>query len=337
VSFYIDSNEQREKARRAEARLLEHSVVRPQRHTPVWDEPAEISALPPVFRVDGRYPGGRETSVEKRDARFRDTHLYGPPPPPPVHPDEIQRLVPPTKFLVPQHLADRGLTNDPRYAVNDPQAYAISPNSIPPAPSPPSSPSPVPFDSLDPLQRVEQWLPPDDDEYRPRYRMTPNGFAPILGDPLPAATPAVSSSFVPFAIPPEVQAQMGSTRTGSQKRRQRRKEKKRAANGASRPAPFPLQIDQQVPTPTQNGHAPTPARDSGPPPTLPPPPEPDPQITQTQCDAIVRVIMPNGSQVGLRCPLRPFPHPNQPHLVQLEPAPGYEDTSIFIGWWNPGE
>jgi hypothetical protein len=119
-SYLVDADDQRQKARRAEQRLLEHDATRvPRRGAPPPDsEEQEISNLPPVFvRPDSGPVYSRETSLDRRSARFRDTHLYGPPPPPPVSPDEVPRLLAPARFLVPQELANQGVTNDKRYAI----------------------------------------------------------------------------------------------------------------------------------------------------------------------------------------------------------------------------
>jgi hypothetical protein len=34
----------------------------------------------------------------------------------------------------------------------------------------------------------------------------------------------------------------------------------------------------------------------------------------------------------LVCPLSPWPHPNQPHLLKLDSAQD-DGAEIFVGWW----
>jgi hypothetical protein len=108
----------------------------------------------------------------------------------------------------------------------------------------------------------------------------------------------------------------------SQKKRLRRK-KKKLGTSAPRPAPYPLQVDQSRPAsilpPTNGAVHPS-----------------HPEVRQTACDAEVLVQMPDGSVHRVRCPLTPFPHPNQPHLVQLRSATN-DGTEIFLGFWMAGE
>lgn len=106
----------------------------------------------------------------------------------------------------------------------------------------------------------------------------------------------------------------------SQKKRLRRKKAKLRSreNGA---APFPLKIDQPK-IPIQIDYRQYPEE----------PPHPP---VQTRCDAEVMLQMPDGTLHTLLCPLTPFPHPGQPHLVQLaSPTP---QTDVFVGFWLPGE
>jgi hypothetical protein len=69
------------------------------------------------------------------------------------------------------------------------------------------------------------------------------------------------------------------------------------------------------------------------------PPYPVPGASaRTTCDEVLtlRFDTPDGPiHVRLVCPLAPAPHPNQPHLVKLDPIPGIPD--IFVGWWKDGE
>lgn len=94
MSFFVDAQEQRERARRAEQRLLEHDAIRTPRPPTRSDEADEYADYrpPPVFLRDGAYQQSRETSVERRAVRFRDGL---PPPEPEVAPQNIQRVLPP--------------------------------------------------------------------------------------------------------------------------------------------------------------------------------------------------------------------------------------------------
>ena len=348
VSFYVDANEQRARAREAERRLIEHSQVRtPKPVSPPSDE-EEITSLPPVFRREYGYEHTRDTSAEKRNARFRDQHLYGPPPPPP-NPDGTPRVLPPRRFLVPQELANQGVVNDRRYAVPVEQpapVYAEPHTGMPPTQAyPPMTTTAQPRFPADPLARVEQWLP-DDDASQARFKMTPQGIVPNTTRPpdpreYTQQMPAPSLPLPVEALPREMQdrlvgyaeqegygdPRMTAPLTPSQKKRLRRK-KNRGARIPS-PPPFPLQVDQQRVTP--NGHAAT---------TLPPP-EPNPNLDpgRSFCghEALVK-FRQRGQEIVQRlvCPLRPFPHPNQPHLLHLESASD-DGVQIFVGWWEPEE
>lgn len=342
MTFYVDPSEQRAKARRAEQALLWHSENRTPRPVAPLDDEHERSSLPPVFqKAPGQWEYARETSVDKRSARFRDTHLYGPPPPPPVAPDQIPRLLPPPKFLVPQELADRGVTNDPRYAVRADPRYG-APQSPSPAPFPPPYPQ-GPDPNFDPLQRVYQELPPEYPPEQPRYRQTPQGM-----------------SFVPnpqAIIPPEVLAQMHDGEasplspayppgppahrepphdvTPSQKKRLRRKRAKEAKGSRPpSPAPFPLPqdaADMRAPAPSP------PSQNVFPSSPIEPSPIPE---TRPYCghEALAVFRSPSGAEYTHRlvCPLSPWPHPNQPHLLKI-PSGQDDGTEIFVGWWGRDE
>lgn len=297
MSFYVDADDQRQKARWAEQQLLAHDErrpARPPRYDPADDEPS--SGLPPVFRKEGYYAASRDTSIERRASRFRDGL---PPPPlltPEMDPTAIPRLLPP---------------------------------SLPPLIPPDQFGAPLSAGRQTDPQAPPDWLPPEPPE--PQYRMTAQGLVPTsqlrwetrLPDPSTMSVFPYSDSNRPFEPPVSL--------TPSQKKRLRRKRKKEANGtapglpGPPRPAPFPLAVDMPA-----NGHAPG----------LPGPPSAvfptHPEITQTQCSAEVLVRMPNGSTHRLVCPLRPFPHPNQPHMIQLQSAQP-DGAEIFIGFWMPGE
>lgn len=280
--FYVDADDQRARARRAEQRLRERDQnrpIRPRAYDPS-DDTAE-SSLPPVFRKEGYYAAGRDTSVERRAARFRDGL---PPPPPPTFDQigEIPRLLPPSlPALVPPD--QFGMPAPTGQVV---PGYPPTYQDRPPLPEPPE----------------------------PQYRLTAQGLVPYAPLP-PEVQPRLSAPVPPNGLAPL---------TPSQKKRLRRKRKREADGTAGltspRPAPFPLAVDLQT-----NGYG------------LPSAVFPThPEITQTRCEAEVLVRMPNGSTHRLVCPLQPFPHPNQPHMIQL-PSAQQDGAEIFIGFWMPGE
>jgi hypothetical protein len=309
--FYIDADDQRQKARWAEQRLLEHSESRqpcpPSRRSATEEDDPVAASLPPVFRREGQYQTARDTSIERRAARFRD----GLPPPPPPEPlgDGVPRMLrPASPPLLDQRLLDRGV------------AIPVEPVS-----------SAQPVQSMPPMIA----LPQADQAYRedesePQYRMTPQGLVPVVNTA--AAPPLVPTKDLTWGnafidpnqlviVLPDIDA---ASLSPSQKKRLRRK-KKKLSTGASRPAPYPLQIDQSRPVVS----APPPATNGAVHPS-------HSEIRQTACDAEVLVQMPDGSVHRVRCPLTPFPHPNQPHLVQLRSAQG-DGAEIFLGFWMAGE
>lgn len=322
MSFYVDADDQRARARRTEHVFHEHNARREQKlreqgQRVDWravDDPA--NNLPPVFLdpTSGEYSHARDPSGDRRNARFRDQHIYGPPPPLPARYNDpefgVPRVLPPQKFLVPQQVADQGITNDPRYRVLSPPH---------PMPQVPPNPSPYPYPQ-------------------------PHGYPP----PPPPASPAA------FLLPPEVAMQVYQNQrqqyppvdtsyeqdagtaslTPSQKKRLRKKRAKLARTAQTTPAPpGPVSVPAHERT---NGHAPQAH-------ALPSfsPPAPDPRYSEQRrtCSHEVIVALPyQGQWVSHRfvCPLSPFPHPGQPHLLRLQDAQG-GDTDIFVGWWEPDE
>jgi hypothetical protein len=308
--FYIDADDQRQKARRAEQRLLEHSESRqprpPSRRYDAEEDDPVAASLPPVFRREGQYQTARDTSIERRAARFRDG--LPPPPPPEPHGDGVPRILrPASPPLLDQRLLDRGV--------------AIPVESAPPTQPVQFTPPIIAVPQVDQSYR--------EDESESHYRMTPQGLVPI-GSPAaaPPVVPAdtltwgnafIDSNRLAIVLPDNDAASL----TPSQKKRLRRKKKK--LQGASRPAPYPLSVDASrpqisvPPVPTNGAVHPT-----------------HPEVRQTACDVEVLVQMPDGSVHRVCCPLTPFPHPNQPHLVQLRSAQN-DGAEIFLGFWMAGE
>lgn len=302
MAFYVDASDQREKARRAEQQLLEHTARRVPKQVPVPSEEDEITTLPPVFKRENGYEYTRETSLDKRAARFRDTHLYGPPPPPPVSPDAVPRVLPPKRFLVPQELANQGITNDPRYAVPSIPVEPVQPHAY-------AVPNGVPNSIVEAPQRILG--------YESEHTWPTGPYA----DSVPQHARRVP---LPDAVVSTLLEATGQPLSPSQKKRLRKKRAKAARRGSA--APFPLAIDQPARSPGASGAS-----------VSAPPPVPDPAVTQTMCEARVAVVLPDGTVHQAVCPLKPFPHPNQPHMVELRPAPENEGTAVFLGWWHPGE
>jgi hypothetical protein len=60
--------------------------------------------------------------------------------------------------------------------------------------------------------------------------------------------------------------------------------------------------------------------------------------TQNHCGAIVWITFQTLSPdpVYFECTLNPYPHPNQPHIVQLSPQQT-GGVEVFLGWYNEGE
>jgi hypothetical protein len=206
---------------------------------------------------------------------------------------------------------------------------------------------PAPPIQYDPLERVPQFLPTEDESV-PKYIRTAEGIAPnpaFWGEHQPMQSQQeydhaqrVASGALP---PPLYEAAPSLTLTASQKKRLRKKKAKERINQQARPAPFPLQQDQYPQPepyyPDTNGHAPNIQEE-----IWPIPPEPNPEAsTQTECsrEAIVRFYDPRTQrhiEHRLQCPLKPFPHPGQPHLLQL-PSALDDGTEIFIGWYFADE
>lgn len=254
MSFYVDSSEQREKARLAERRLLEHEQarsrlinsgrIRPEDEFMLPKSGAYVDLRQPIAQPDyeGHVPS---TTPDKYAARFRDGL---PPPTPPRLRDQPPK---PQRRLIPQHELDART----RRSSPDVNIDLDVPESAP---------------ALD--VRWTNRFPEAD-----------------------SMTPLVPAEVVPLSP--------------SQKKRLRRKRKREAVRIS------------------QNGH-----RHDDLPSAYPE--EPDYPPTQQYCDAQVPIRLPDGSTHLITCPLTPFPHPGQPHLVQLQTIDG---ATAFVGFWMPGE
>jgi hypothetical protein len=155
---------------------------------------------------------------------------------------------------------------------------------------------------LQQLDRGELSAAPTQSE-QPQRRRPPPRLVPQEVFEQMAHSPAAAYSPSPTPTQPRERERLSP----SQKRRERRKK--------SRGVPYPLPQDQE---PAWEPVEPT---------------NPTATVSPT-CDTKAR-LMVAGHEVVLVCLMTPWPHPNQPHLVRLEPT---EDaTDVFIGWFGPGE
>jgi hypothetical protein len=315
VGFHVDSGEQRERARRAEQRLLEHSQQRrpqPRRGYQQDEYPPDDpeDAPPPVFKVGGQFLAGRDpsTAPDKYAARFRDGL---PPPPPPETPLSPQLLRGGPRTLVPQELLDgaadafQGTPAPSRF----PENGTGHPQPDPwPVPAPPSEALPLPD--------------PEGERLVGHYHGTyESNEAPCYGDCSPATITSPDPEgerlvgivledalsepdYDLFA--PEADEQAAPL-SRSQRKRLARKRRK---------------IEQTLAIPEAAAH-------TG------PAPHPTNAPDRLRCDARARVRFPDGTTATVTCPLTPFPHPGQPHIVRLQPDA--DGTDIFVGFWLPGE
>ena len=132
----------------------------------------------------------------------------------------------------------------------------------------------------------------------------------------------------------------GQPLSPSQKRRLRRKKQQAAVPGYANPPPsaLPMSPESEV-------------RDVRDVPHLPPYVQPttllpgtDPRAARLECEAHLEITLPDQQypddpyRLTLTCPLRPWPHPNQPHVVEL-PAhvtatPEHPRLQAFLCWWE---
>jgi hypothetical protein len=310
AGFVVDSSTQREKARRAEQILAQQTAQReawlhqnPQiRHQLAYDIAAENAAPAPVeeFATDPQiYPNGRAPSyvADRRAARFRDTHLYGPPPPLPPRISELDpetgQLLPSSPSyrrahatLIPQADFDQGLRRPRPPAFAAARARREQRNApLAPRRAPPPQPMFMPEDIM-------------------QHATTSEPQATLSPATLPPATSEMDS-FPPLLTP-------------SQKKRLRKKRAKQrdAQQGYPQSAPQ---------APYTNGQMGSLAVEPTP---LPPHTQAPPHTCPAE-----EIVLVGRAQFRVVCELSPWPHPNQPHMMQ---AACLSDTlaTIFIGWWS---
>ena len=274
MSFFVDSSDQREKARIAERRLLEHEQARPHLINAGRIRPDEEFMLPksgayvdltrPTVQPDyeDHVPS---TAPDKYAARFRDGL---PPPTPPALRDQPPR---PVRRLIPQQELDA------RHAPREIRRTSRADLARDPVPDP-----------------------------VPDMRWT-NQFPEA--DRMMATTPLVPDFTQPL--------------TKSQKKRRRRKRKQQETGETG-----------GITSPNGHDHDPDTLPLPSPLPPYPDEPPPSSYPIQTRCDAILLIKLPDGSTHEIICPLTPFPHPGQPHLLQLQTEPG---ATAFVGFWLEGE
>lgn len=350
----------------ATQRLQEHDQKRralgyerptPALHTP-WDR--DESAPPPSLVLsddpahsassspDARQAGGAYSAAPSRWAsRFRDGEPPPPAPPPPITDDDISKVMrmlgidptnPRALNLLDDQIQQGALGPDSR---GDLHGYIRSmqratekrklrkaqlvPQHLLDRASAPGLPSeeawqeggPVQYDPQgDAAERVSRLDPPPYPD--PRYGSVPGGAPP----------------------PPAVRTAQVSPLTQSQKRRLRRKRQRVLPQDESFSTP-PTEsltwtntfisaedISAAVPIPAVEPVEPT---------------DPNHRAyrspTHDSCAAEVLVsFQTHGTASPIRfvCPLKPYPHPNQPHLVQI-PIEHTGGAEVFLGWYNEGE
>lgn len=201
--------------------------------------------------------------------------------------------------LVPQHLLDQDGAG-PTHGGAEP-GRSRRPESTPARALPPPNAwtggGPVQYDT-EAAERAERYASPPTPEWSPGPRY----------DSVPGGSPS-----------PSLRTAQVSPLTQSQKRRLRRKRQRSLQDESF----FPDTLVDTLPGlvgPTDPQH---PAWTSP---------------TRNHCGAVVwiTILTISPDPVYFECPLTPYPHPNQPHLVQIPP----EQTGgveVFLGWWQEGD
>lgn len=337
MSGYYDANEWRRHTREVEQRILQKTAEygRPQESEHRWasrENRQDDAELPPVFQhpdpnsydpqtatFEIRVPAQRPQSVDRRQARFRDTHIYGPPPPPPPRlynqlgtADGQQLSAPPRAILLDQTALNQGIRREappePTYGdqfPTHPEPQYADANELAPRTRMIQTPyGPMPARSA----ALSNGLSPRAAERA--ARRTQGASRPMLTSTLsqpPPPYPPTRAQTSPSLLPDDLSAQAPPL-TAAQKKRLRKKRAKLA---------------QQ----SQNGHAETAL-------AVRPTPNLSPQQVRAQCGDESIAMLRNGGQLRLVCVLNPWPHIGQPHMMQLQSEDG---TEVFVGWWRKGE
>jgi hypothetical protein len=155
---------------------------------------------------------------------------------------------------------------------------------------------------------------------------------PLSGVALPAPV------YDPSAPMPEASYRTAqvSPLTQSQKRRLRRKKSRLGVGESALPpsAPAPstanLQWENQMPgtfVPVNGAVSPTNPND---------PAYTNPALDRCNVEVMIAIEDPRGGDpipLWFTCPLKPYPHPQQPHIVQL-PFNNTGGTEVFVGWFD---
>jgi hypothetical protein len=318
--FLIDSHTLRERARRFDARLSQDAQIhhgKPTESEHRWarqQQRLEDSMPAPVFTTPAQYQDEVDfddganayalrartaSSVARRAARFRDG--LPPPPPPPRAYDATdyapRREVP----LLDQEALNRGQRRPLRREAPASASPQYPQHSAPQYGQPTQPGAGVVYG---------QPGPPPPSLVEPAYAAPP-GYMLVPADVLEAQSyPQQAPAPQPYPQQAPMQHALPAPKlSASQKKRAR---KRRAREGY---APTP-----QAPAPHTNGVHPTPGV-----PTQP-----------HECPSETMAVHPRAGALRLKCTLSPWPHPNQPHMMQLA-HPDDANMSIFVGWWMPGE
>ena len=158
--------------------------------------------------------------------------------------------------------------------------------------------------------------------------------------------PALAAEGYPSGSTSTFRTAQASPLTQSQKRRLRRKKQRQQGTSTSSP-PSPVVPDlwkeeaARLPTEPTEPTEPTVIEQRYP---QPPPPPPSPVVPTNgdadwtspeadRCGASIPVWFTAARPTILTCPLTPYPHPNQPHIVQIDPE-RTQGVEVFVGWWD---
>jgi hypothetical protein len=340
----------------AEARILAHTERRsalglappayalPEALHTVWDR--DTLAPPPALTVPIEHPGdpqpiriGPSTHPTRWAARFRDGLPPPPPLPLPIRDEDVLQVADalgidradPALLTRLHQAVDRGMIpplEEAARALRQTKthqkllrAQSLVPQDLldgkhrPPSPPPIPTPSPPPPSALRPS-------PP------PPPMMPDLIFAPAV-QPLPS-TPAIPAIPIGGPMSP-APAQQSAYPPGPLSKSQRRRLRRRRSQPDQEqpPAHTPPAQQQAIQPVLSNGH-------------VPGPPVQNPgRAVSYACEARLKLILPDTVtpsappfELELVCPLRPWPHPNQPHVVELPAYVAPDVASAFICWYD---
>ena len=342
----------------AEARMWEHIQRRPQLglappayalpaslHTP-WD--TDTNRPPPAEYLPDR-PGesrsGPSTAPDRRSARFRDGLPPPPPLPPPIRDADVlgvaealgiapndphileklhtavdQGVIPPLEEAI------RGLQTAMQ-AERQHRASKLLPQDLFDSRTTTQTPHPSAQGQVRPHLDARSGGPRTGHAQRESARSERVATAPSREGLHPSPGPVQPTPPLLAPPPPRTyhpEPSMSVPLSKSQKRRLRR-HKSNGSNGSNGQFPPPTPGYQPAPPlPEQAGSYVSPTY-----PGMPPP--------RPSCAATLQLTLPDPSfpdspyVLTLSCPLNPWPHPNQPHLVELPPECS-GGARVFVGW-----